>query len=91
MYQKQSVFQSRIHDPRAVYLAPTGGDDSTAVQSAIDLVADKLGEGVVFVGPGTYTLSRTIYIPTGIRLIGWGKTRPLFRLINNAPELKTPA
>ena len=90
MYQKHSVFQSRIHDPRAVYLTPSGEDDSTALQSAINLVADKLGEGVVFVAPGTYTLSRTIYIPTGIRLIGWGKTRPLFRLIDAAPALKTP-
>ena len=91
MYQKQSVYQSRIHDPRAVYLAPTGGDDSIALQSAIDLVAERLGEGVVFVAPGVYTLSRTIYIPTGIRLIGWGKTRPLFRLTDSAPALKTPA
>ncbi|MBR5742574.1 MAG: gluconolaconase, partial [Clostridia bacterium] len=91
MYQKQSVFQSRIHDPRAVYLSPTGGDDSIALQSAINLVADKLGEGIVFVAPGTYTLSETIYIPTGVRLIGWGKTRPLFKLIDAAPLLKTPA
>ncbi|MBR5743204.1 MAG: gluconolaconase, partial [Clostridia bacterium] len=91
MYQNQSIYKDRIYDPQAVYLTPSGKDDTLMIQSAVNLVLDKLGGGVIFVGPGTYSLSGTIYVPPGVRLIGWGKTRPLFRLIDRAPALKTPA
>ena len=91
MYQNNSVYKERIYDPQAVYLTPSGKDDTRMIQSAIYLVLEKLGGGVVFVGPGTYQLSGTVYVPPGVRLIGWGKTRPTFRLIDSAPALKTPA
>jgi sugar lactone lactonase YvrE len=42
-------------------------------------------QGIVFVPSGRYRLSRTIYIWPGIRLIGFGATRPTFVLAPNTP------
>jgi sugar lactone lactonase YvrE len=42
-------------------------------------------QGIVFVPAGRYRLSRTIYIWPGIRLIGFGATRPTFVLARNTP------
>ncbi|MBQ4624757.1 MAG: gluconolaconase, partial [Clostridia bacterium] len=92
MYKSESIFKTRIRDPKAIYLSPMKGrDDAEALQDAINLVNDKLGEGIVFVEEGEYILNRTIYIPTGIRVIGWGKKRPVFRLVDNCEALATPA
>ena len=90
MYKSESIFKTRIRDPKAIYLSPMKGrDDAEALQDAINLVNDKLGEGIVFVEEGEYILNRTIYIPTGIRVIGWGKKRPVFRLVDNCEALTT--
>jgi len=84
----QSVFPVRPDDPHAVYLergsfgaAGDGkGDDTAAIQAAIDRVQETTGEGVVFVAEGRYRISRTIHMWTGIRLIGYGAHRPVFLL-----------
>jgi hypothetical protein len=57
------------------------GDDSGAIQQAIDKVRAKGatggnsrgGAGIVFVPEGRYRLSQTIYVWRGIRLIGYGQ------------------
>lgn len=91
MYQAKSIFQNLIRDARAVYLAPCKeGNDAVRLQDAINMVADKLGQGIVFVGEGTYEIDRTIYIPTGVRVIGWGKKRPVLKLADNCPALAVP-
>ena len=84
-----SSMVTRPDDPRAVHLiAPQFGahadgtsDDSAAIQSAIDSTR----QGVVFVAPGRYRLTRTIYVWPGVRLIGYGATRPVFVLAANTP------
>ncbi len=89
----QSVFPLRPDDPHAVYLergsfgaAGDGkGDDTAAIQAAIDRVQETAGEGVVFVAEGRYRISRTIHLWTGIRLIGYGAHRPVFLLGANTP------
>ncbi len=89
----QSVFSLRPDDPHAVYLergsfgaAGDGkGDDTAAIQAAIDRVQETTGEGVVFVAEGRYRISRTIHLWTGIRLIGYGAHRPVFLLGANTP------
>ena len=89
----QSVFPVRPNDPHAVYLergsfgaAGNGkGDDTAAIQAAIDRVQETTGEGVVFVAEGRYRISRTIHLWTGIRLIGYGEHRPVFLLGPNTP------
>jgi len=60
------------------------GDDSAAIQQAIDKVKAKGatgansrgGAGIVFVPEGRYRLSQTVYVWRGIRLIGYGSTNP---------------
>jgi hypothetical protein len=88
-----SVYSLRPDDPKAVYLdAPEFGahadgtlDDSAAIQTAIDKAAGRGREGIVFVPMGRYRLTRTVYLWPGVRLIGYGTSRPVFVLAANSP------
>ena len=82
-----SIITTRPDDPKAVYLdAPAAGaDSSAALQAAIDKAEGGAREGIVFVPAGRYTVTRTIYIWPGVRLIGYGETRPVFVLPSNTP------
>jgi hypothetical protein len=88
-----SCYQQRPDDPRAVYLtkeqfavnADGAGDDSGALQQAIDRVAATTRQGVVFIPEGKYLLSKTVHVWQGIRLIGYGPRRPVFVLGANTP------
>ncbi|WP_338359522.1 glycosyl hydrolase family 28-related protein [Yeosuana marina] len=88
-----SVYPEKINDNSAVYLTKENfnvnangiGDDSPAIQAAIDLVLKTSQNGIVFIPEGTYRLGKTIYLWKGIRLIGYGKNRPVFRLGKSTP------
>ncbi len=88
-----SYYSQRLDDPQAVYLTQQEfpvhgdgvGDDSPAVQQAIDKVAATTRAGVLFVPEGTYRLGKTVYVWPGVRLIGYGATRPVFVLGANTP------
>jgi len=88
-----SFYSSRLNDPVAIYLTPENfpvhgdgiGDDSLALQQAIDKVASSTGAGVLFIPEGTYRLTKTVYIWPGVRLIGYGDVRPVFTLAENTP------
>ena len=88
-----SVYEKRPDDPLAVDLtaetfgahADGVGDDAAALQQAIDRVAETTHAGVVLVPTGRYRLGRTVYVWQGIRLIGYGPTRPVFVLGRNTP------
>jgi sugar lactone lactonase YvrE len=89
----QSVFPLRPEDPTAFYFsAPADGktDVSGALQQAIRTVKSRYNFGIVFIPEGKYLITKTIYVPTAIRLIGYGKTRPLFTLGRNSPGFQTP-
>jgi sugar lactone lactonase YvrE len=94
-----SVFTTRLDDPNAVYLtAPEFSvngdgktDDSAAIQAAIDKAATTPREGIVFVPSGRYRLTRTIYIWPGVRVFGYGATRPVFLLADNTPGFQKGA
>ncbi len=60
-------------------------DFSDAFQSAINKVKIEKNFGIVFIPEGKYRISKTIYIPPSIRLIGYGKTRPEIILSKNSP------
>ena len=86
----QSVIMDRLEDPQAVYLdamlhAKGDGhaDDTGALQAAIDHVVDLHHEGIVFIPPGRYRLTRTVFVWAGVRLIGYGAERPTFVLADN--------
>jgi sugar lactone lactonase YvrE len=83
----------RLEDPAAVYLTQKDfpvrgdgvGDDSAALQQAIDKVASSTGAGVLFIPKGTYRLTKTVYVWPGVRLIGYGDARPVLTLGENTP------
>jgi len=85
-----SVITTRPDDPGAVYLDPPaanndGTDSSAPLQTAIDKAGSSAREGIVFIPAGRYTLTRTIYLWPGVRLIGYGSSRPVFILPPNTP------
>ncbi len=89
-----SFYTARINDPSAIYfdkehfgVTADGKEDvSDKLQEALDMARKKEnGCNIVFVPEGTYRLSKTIYVPACVRVIGYGKTRPQFVLTKHAP------
>lgn len=93
-----SFYKQRPDDPEAVYFTPGDfnitADGKTDVSDALQEVINKLkleqNFGIIFIPEGTYAISRTIYIPAAIRIIGYGSKRPLFVLKKNTPGYQTP-
>jgi sugar lactone lactonase YvrE len=91
--QGASFYRERLEDPAAVYLMREAfsvqgdgvADDSAGLQQAIDKVAANPGAGVLFVPKGIYRFTKTVYIWPGVRLIGYGDSRPVFKLGENTP------
>jgi len=86
-----SVYQQKINDPEASYFIPEklglakNADVSDALQKMINQVKEEKNFGIVFIPEGTYRISKTIFIPKSIRLIGYGKNRPEIILAKNSP------
>ena len=84
-----SYYTVRLDDPKAIYLTrldfPVHGDgiadDADAIQEAINKVQETTNQGILFVPEGRYRLSKTIYIWPGVRVIGYGSTRPVWLLV----------
>lgn len=92
-WASESFYRLRMEDRRAVYLTRNQdglhgdgiGDDTDAIQQAINKVQETTGQGIVFVPEGRYRISKTIFLWPGVRLIGWGAHRPAFVLGKNTP------
>jgi sugar lactone lactonase YvrE len=88
-----SYYPVRPDDPRAVDFtlqafgaqADGVGDDSDALQRAIDHVQETTGAGVLLIPAGRYRLGKTVHVWQGIRLLGYGATRPVFVLARDTP------
>lgn len=88
-----SIYPLRPDDPQAVYLTPQTfavhadgrADDTAALQAAINRVQETTRRGIVFVPSGRYRLTKTIHVWSGIRLIGYGPTRPVLLLAPSTP------
>lgn len=88
-----SVYPLRPDDSQAVYVAPGDagvaadgvGDDTAALQRAIDQVQARARRGLVFIASGRYRLTRALQVWSGIRLIGYGPTRPVLFLSADTP------
>lgn len=88
-----SVYTACPEDPQAVYLTPGNfsvagdgiQDDSDSLQQAINSIPF----GIVFIPEGSYRITRTIYVPKAIRLIGYGENRPVIVLGENTPGFQT--
>ncbi|MGO8931404.1 MAG: glycosyl hydrolase family 28-related protein [Limisphaerales bacterium] len=86
-----SYYSQRLEDPKVVYVAgPSGGDDGAAIQQAIDRVHETGGQGIVLLGSGRYRITGTLYIWPGIRVIGYGATRPVIVLPANTQGFQEP-
>ena len=89
----ESVYAQRPVDPEAFYFtsenfkikADGKTDVSDALQAAVNQVKRERNFGILFIPEGKYLISKTIYIPAAIRLIGYGKERPEFILAANSP------
>lgn len=84
-----SVFTMRPEDHEAIYLLEgkrriAKQDVSGELQDAINHVKSKYNFGIVFVPEGDYYISRTIYVPSAVRIIGYGKRRPCIILKRNS-------
>src|SRR5262249_19564727 len=52
---------------------------------AIDKAENRTREGILFIPSGRYRVTRTIYVWPGLRIFGYGATRPVFVLAPNTP------
>lgn len=88
-----SIYLQKPNDPEAFYFTAENygikndgkTDVSQALQQAINQLKKEKNFGVLFIPEGKYLISKTIYVPTAIRLIGYGKNRPEFILKENSP------
>ena len=83
-----SVFPSAPAEPKAVTVQAIGDgatDDTDALQQALDKAVDPTHHGLVFLPSGTYRITRTLIVPTGVRLYGVGPTRPVIVLGADTP------
>lgn len=93
LFASSSYYPARLNDPMAVYLTSDNfavkgdgvADDSGVLQQAINTVQEKTNQGILFIPSGRYRITKTIYIWPGIRLIGFGESRPVFVLGANTP------
>ncbi len=87
-----SYYSQRLEDPKAIYVAdPAGGDATAVLQQAIDKVQETTGQGIVFLAPGRYRITDTLYLWPGIRVIGYGATRPVIVLPANTTGFQDAA
>ena len=88
-----SYYSIRLDDPAAVYLTRDNfsvradgiADDAGALQQAINKVQETTRKGIVFIPEGKYRLGKTVFVWSGIRLIGYGSHRPILILGKNTP------
>lgn len=94
----RSFYTQKPNDSEAVYFTPDQFDISSngkkdvsdELQKAINQVKRDKNFGIVFIPEGTYVISKTIYIPGAVRLIGYGAKRPIIVLAKNSPGFQIP-
>ncbi len=80
----ESIYTQKPNDPEAYYFTSENYginadgimDISEALQKAINQVKAEKNYGILFIPEGKYRISKTIYVPSAIRLIGYGENRP---------------
>jgi hypothetical protein len=86
--EQPSTFPTAPAEAHAVTVAAQGdgkADDTDVLQKALDQALDATRHGLVFLPSGTYRITRTLIVPTGVRLYGVGPTRPVILLGAKTP------
>jgi len=94
----ESVFPVMPQDEKAFVFTPDAfgaipdgtGDNTKALQSAIDTLVDTMTRGIIFIPEGTYLFCGTVNLWRGVKLIGVGAKRPRFVLADNADGFGGP-
>lgn len=89
----KSVYTRQFEDPRGFFFSEEAFgikadgrfDVSDALQSAVNKIKEERGFGTLYLPEGKYRISRTIFVPASIRIIGYGKVRPEIILGDNTP------
>ncbi len=87
-YGKESVYQAKFDDSMGIFFTQeefpelqNGGEDVSGIlQDAIDRLVSEQSYGNLYIPEGEYPLKKTVKIPPAVRLIGYGKKRPVFVL-----------
>lgn len=87
-YGKESVYKEKFQDPAGIFftketfpeLAENKEDVSDILQSAVDGLIAQQSYGILYIPEGEYRIKNTVKIPPSVRLIGYGKRRPVFVL-----------
>ena len=91
--KSKSFYTKELIDSDAVYFTPGNFnikadgsmDISDVLQNALYDLKTTHNFGILFLPEGKYLISKTIYVPQAIRIIGYGKNRPLIMLASNSP------
>ena len=89
--QGESMYKQKFADPNAEYFTPENYgikadgkmDVSEQLQAAINKVKSEKSFGTLYIPEGKYLISKTIYVPGAVRLIGYGEKRPEIILAKN--------
>ena len=96
--KSKSFYSKQLMDPDAVYFtrenfnikADGSMDVSDILQQALYDLKTTHNFGILFLPEGKYLISKTIYVPQAIRVIGYGTNRPLIVLKKNSPGFQQP-
>lgn len=97
-HRSKSFYTKQLMDSDAVYFTPENfnikADGSTDVADALQKALYDLKTthnfGILFLPEGRYLISKTIYVPQAIRIIGYGTNRPVIVLKKNSPGFQQP-
>lgn len=90
----KSVYTERFEDELGIYFdentfpelpeAIAMGDVSELLQNAIIKLVREQQYGILYIPEGEYPIAKTVMVPKAVRLIGYGKKRPVFVLPETA-------
>jgi len=95
---RESVYKERFQDELGIFftkeefpeLAEETDDVSGVLQKAIGKLVKEQCYGILYIPEGIYPLKHTVRIPPAVRLIGYGETRPVFVLPEDAKGFDGP-
>ena len=96
--KSKSFYTKQLMDSDAVYFTPENFhikadgsmDVSDILQQALYDLKTTHNFGILFLPEGKYLISKTIYVPQAIRIIGYGPHRPLIVLKKKSPGFQQP-